>query len=98
MTVEAVEMACRFARGVPEFDLREWLETLPDTGSRFHALDRLLDDDELYTTCSAPEQQQALRIANEIVSMIMLLCRDREKSIEEMVDELMHGSPLTADP
>ena len=98
LTVEAVEMAYRFAYGVPELDLKEWLEKLPDAGSRLQALDRLLNDDALYTTCSAPEQQQALRVANEVVRTLMLLCRDREQSLDEMVDELMRGSSATAEP
>jgi hypothetical protein len=92
MTVEAVEMAYRFANAVPEHDLKEWLEKLPNAGSRLRALDRLLDDDALYTTCSAPEQQQVFRVANEVVRTIISLCRDREQSLDEMVDELMHGS------
>jgi hypothetical protein len=63
MTVAAVELAYRYARGVPELDLKEWLETLPDVGSRLHAIDRLLSNDHLDKTCSAREQQQALLVA-----------------------------------
>lgn len=56
-----------------------------------HALYKLVDDDDLYVTCSAPDQQSALRVTSEVIRTVMQLCRDREKSIEEMVEELMNG-------
>lgn len=98
LTINGLEMAYRFAHGVPELDLEDWLQSLPDTGARLRALGRLVDDDDLYATCSEPDQQSALRITSEVIRTVMQLCRDREKSIEEMVDELMNGESSPAGP
>lgn len=89
LVVDGLEIAYRFAHGVPEHSLTEWLQTFPDAGARLHAIDILLSDDALDATCTAPDQQQALRIAKEVVRTLLLLCRDREKSLSEIVDELM---------
>lgn len=98
LTINGLEMAYRFAHGVPELDLEEWLQTIPDVGARLHALDQLVDNDDLYATCSEPDQQSALRITSEVIRTVMQLCRDREKSIEEMVNELMNGGSSPAGP
>lgn len=98
LAFQGFEIAYRFAHGAPEISLPEWLGTLPDAGARLNALDLLLSDDELYATCSAPEQQQALRIATEVMRTIMLLCRDREKSLSEIVDDLTGCAAANASP
>lgn len=98
LTLDGLEMAYRLAHGVPELDLKEWLQTLPDAGERLHALDHLLDADRLYATYSAPDQQSALRVTSEVIRTIVQLCRDRENSIEEMVDELMSGGSSPSGP
>ncbi|AMU95073.1 hypothetical protein AOA14_10700 [Sphingopyxis terrae subsp. terrae NBRC 15098] len=97
-TVEAIELAYRFAHGVPEHDLQEWLQSLPDAGARLLAIEDLLDDDALHQHYSSPEHQRSLRVANEVVRTLLLLCRDREKSIEEMVEEMMRADPVGAEP
>lgn len=91
-------MAYRFAHGVPELDFKEWLQTLPNIGARLHALYKLVDDDILNATCSAPDQQSAQHVTSAVIRTIMQLCRDRETSIEEMVEELMNGGSSPTGP
>lgn len=97
-TVEAIELAYRFAHGVPEHDLQGWLQSLPDAGARLLAINDLLDDDALRQHYTSPEHEQSLRVANEVVRALMLLCRDREKTIEEIVEEMMRADPVCPAP
>ncbi len=97
-TVEAIELAYRFAHGVPEHDLQGWLQPLPDAGARLLAINDLLDDDALRQHYTSPEHEQSLRVANEVVRALMLLCRDREKTIEEIVEEMMRADPVCPAP
>lgn len=90
------ETAYCFVHPASELSLEQWLNTYSGPSARLDALELLLSDDALYATCCAPKQQQALRIATEVMRAIMLLCRDREKSVMEMVEELMHNSPPNA--
>jgi hypothetical protein len=98
LTIFGLEMAYRFAHGVPELDLTEWLQTLPDAGERLLALDRLLDDENLFTTFRAPDQQSALRVTIEVIRTVMQLCRNREMSLEEVVEALMNDGAPPAGP